>query len=152
MHYKVHINSPRYRKHLQEISALAASFEYPGSDLSNLMFAIGHFISTGDYFGEGLVSRSHESPGNILVIITVKTMNTIDSNDWLCLESRLKEIQMAGDLTISIKELPSLGETTMKFYGLHLSYSDVPRLTMLLREAGPLGRGSGHQALLDFGK
>ena len=114
----------------------------PGHPLSDLLFAINHYISTGDHLGEGSVVMV--PPDQVRIMILVNTTLTDDQEDFRRFAARFAELE--AEFGIRLEE----EGTHHHFigYSFLISFRQVPTLIeRLLERPSALGWGSLYRTI-----
>lgn len=106
--------------------------------LNRLLFAINHYVSTGDHVGEGIAlptGREGDPSREQLVMIPVNTKMEQDREDFAAFGARLNELGW---------ELEKMGrDGIFEFYALRIREDEMDALAEKLRERpGQEGWGS----------
>lgn len=107
------------------------------TSVSHLLWAINHYVSTGDRIGEGVVDVIGD--GKLRVYIPVNPRLEDDRKDFGCFRERFSELADAYQM-----QLTHLGSWTgFEMWGFEISANRVEALaTELLDRPGPRGWGS----------
>lgn len=117
-----------------------------GQPLNALMIAINHYISTGEYVGEGIAIP--EADGRTLVLLAVSLSDPTDAEDFRRFRARWDEIAPTLGLRIGFGGV----EHGMEMWNFRIAPAQMPALTAALRERpGPLGWGSLYPILAEHG-
>lgn len=110
--------------------------------LNRLFFAINHYISTGDHFGEGIAVPEG---GRVRVLIPVNVNLPQDGEDLRAFRSRFEELQSAYETALGY-----MGEEEgFEFWSFLIREDQADALARDLRASpGSLGWGSG-KAIID---
>lgn len=105
--------------------------------LNRLIFAINHYVSTGDRIGEGIMTP--EGAGRVCVTIPVNRQLQEDQSDFACFKSRFE--QLASRYHIRLEPMGRDGK--FDFWAFRIAEADIDRLAdALLEHPGPMGWGS----------
>jgi hypothetical protein len=108
-----------------------------GKPLNNLLFAINHYVSTGDHIGEGMAFD--EGP-DTMVSIPYDPNSPVDTNDFRLLTVRLKEIEAEGGPKVTFRDMGIAGKWQLMV--MRVRITDVPALAEKLMEK-PSAEGWG---------
>lgn len=109
------------------------------SEISPLFFAINHYVSTGDHFGEGVGAENGQ--GELVLFVPVRRDSPDDSEGFRRFEARLEQLRKKG-LTL-VRANPEGKDAKFDFYSLVVPRWHVEELSQLLtQEPGPLGWGA----------
>lgn len=116
--------------------------------LNRLFFAINHYVSTGDHFGEGIgVPESDPAFGLVRVLIPVNRHMAQDQADFRCLQSKFDELAAAGEFPVRLEHMGTEG--LFDYWSFVVPTFRMDALADELRRApGPAGWGSG-KAIID---
>lgn len=114
-----------------------------GTPINRLFFAINHYVSTGDHFGEGMAAPS--APGWVTILIPVNVSLQQDQADFEAFRSRFDELAAEFGLTMAWHG----EEGGFELWSFDVREQDADRLATALRERpGKAGWGSG-KAVID---
>ena len=107
--------------------------------ISDLFYAVNFYITTGDRIGEG--NAAEAEGGELLVIIPLGKTNAYDQADADRLEQRVREIQSAGAVAVTLERHADTG--AFDYLLLKLAVKDARLLAReLVREMGGKGWGT----------
>lgn len=116
--------------------------------LNRLFLAINHYISTGDYIGQGMASpvnaglmsdREAQPEDKIRVLIPYNITSDVDLDDLACFKSRFAELQEE----FSTRLEPVQGHGDFGCVGFVIYYKQCEPLAKALKSRpGPKGWGS----------
>ncbi len=114
--------------------------------LNDLIFAITHYVSTGDYVGECIALESETDPDAIIILLTENTSDPVDSADFAKFMARAKEIAATGLYATFAKAGSSAPFRSTMFT---LRNSDVPAWALALLSSPGAGEWGSLKPILD---
>lgn len=115
---------------------------------NDVFLGINHYISTGDYIGEGAVLDM--GAGVLALVVAYNPSSPQEIADLTALKVRLEELRQTGiDLREETQPWAAQGMGQFNFLLLHVHQDDLIRLAQgLVREPGKAGWGSTYPILL----